>query len=238
MFDFISAIPAAGSVINALAVIAGSLIGLIIKKRLPERITMVAFQVIGLSVLALGIQMTLQSKNILIMILSLLLGAIMGEALELEDRLQNGLKGLRTRMIERGWQFGGDHLVEGFLTAFLLFCMGSMAILGAFEEGVGKPPNLLLVKSMMDLVSSIALASTLGIGVLFSAIPLLLYQGGLTLGAFYLNSFISNALIDEITAVGGVLLLGLGFSLLHLKHFKVFNMIPSLLLVVIFSLFL
>lgn len=238
MFDFISAIPAAGSVINALAVIAGSLIGLIIKKRLPERITMVAFQVIGLSVLALGIQMTLQSKNVLIMILSLLLGAIMGEALELEDRLQNGLKGLRTRMIERGWQFGGDHLVEGFLTAFLLFCMGSMAILGAFEEGVGKPPNLLLVKSMMDLVSSIALASTLGIGVLFSAIPLLLYQGGLTLGAFYLNSFISNALIDEITAVGGVLLLGLGFSLLHLKHFKVFNMIPSLLLVVIFSLFL
>ncbi|MEN2996689.1 MAG: DUF554 domain-containing protein [Acetomicrobium sp.] len=238
MFDFISAIPAAGSVINALAVIAGSLIGLIIKKRLPERITMVAFQVIGLSVLALGIQMTLQSKNILIMILSLLLGAILGEALELEDRLQNGLKGIRTRMIERGWQFGGDHLVEGFLTAFLLFCMGSMAILGAFEEGVGKPPNLLLVKSMMDLVSSIALASTLGIGVLFSAIPLLLYQGGLTLGAFYLNSFISNALIDEITAVGGVLLLGLGFSLLHLKHFKVFNMIPSLLLVVIFSLFL
>ncbi|KRT35674.1 MAG: DUF554 domain-containing protein [Acetomicrobium sp.] len=238
MFDFISAIPAAGSVINALAVIAGSLIGLIIKKRLPERITMVAFQVIGLSVLALGIQMTLQSKNVLIMILSLLLGAILGEALELEDRLQNGLKGLRTRMIERGWQFGGDHLVEGFLTAFLLFCMGSMAILGAFEEGVGKPPNLLLVKSMMDLVSSIALASTLGIGVLFSAIPLLLYQGGLTLGAFYLNSFISNALIDEITAVGGVLLLGLGFSLLHLKHFKVFNMIPSLLLVVIFSLFL
>ncbi|HHZ04221.1 MULTISPECIES: DUF554 domain-containing protein [Acetomicrobium] len=238
MFDFISATPAAGSVINALAVIAGSLIGLIIKKRLPERITMVAFQVIGLSVLTLGIQMTLQSKNVLIMILSLLLGAILGEALELEDRLQNGLKGLRTRMIERGWQFGGDHLVEGFLTAFLLFCMGSMAILGAFEEGVGKPPNLLLVKSMMDLVSSIALASTLGIGVLFSAIPLLLYQGGLTLGAFYLNSFISNALIDEITAVGGVLLLGLGFSLLHLKHFKVFNMIPSLLLVVIFSLFL
>ena len=238
MFDFISATPAAGSVINALAVIAGSLIGLIIKKRLPERITMVAFQVIGLSVLTLGIQMTLQSKNILIMILSLLLGAILGEALELEDRLQNGLKGLRTRMIERGWQFGGDHLVEGFLTAFLLFCMGSMAILGAFEEGVGKPPNLLLVKSMMDLVSSIALASTLGIGGLFSAIPLLLYQGGLTLGAFYLNSFISNALIDEITAVGGVLLLGLGFSLLHLKHFKVFNMIPSLLLVVIFSLFL
>jgi len=238
MFDFISAIPAAGSVINALAVIAGSLIGLIIKKRLPERITMVAFQVIGLSVLTLGIQMTLQSKNVLIMILSLLLGATLGEALELEDRLQNGLKGLRTRMIERGWQFGGDHLVEGFLTAFLLFCMGSMAILGAFEEGVGKPPNLLLVKSMMDLVSSIALASTLGIGVLFSAIPLLLYQGGLTLGAFYLNSFISNALIDEITAVGGVLLLGLGFSLLHLKHFKVFNMIPSLLLVVIFSMFL
>ncbi len=238
MFDFISAIPAAGSVINALAIIGGSLIGLIIKKRLPERITMVAFQVIGLSVLTLGIQMTLQSKNVLIMILSLLLGAILGEALELEDRLQNGLKGLRTRMIERGWQFGGDHLVEGFLTAFLLFCMGSMAILGAFEEGVGKPPNLLLVKSMMDLVSSIALASTLGIGVLFSAIPLLLYQGGLTLGAFYLNSFISNALIDEITAVGGVLLLGLGFSLLHLKHFKVFNMIPSLLLVVIFSLFL
>jgi len=238
MYDFIDAIPAAGSIINALAIIVGSTIGLIIQRRLPERITMVAFQVIGLLVLALGMQMTFQGKNILIVTLSLLMGTIIGEWLELEDRLQNGLKRMRTRMIERGFQFGGDHLVEGFLTAFLLFCMGSMAILGAFEEGVGKPPNLLLVKSMMDFVSSIALASTLGIGVLFSAIPLFIYQGGLTLGAFCLNGFISDIMIDEITAVGGVMLLGLAFSILHLKQFKVFNMIPSLLLVVVFSLFL
>ncbi|HPU69527.1 MAG TPA: DUF554 family protein, partial [Acetomicrobium flavidum] len=125
MYDFIDAIPAAGSIINALAIIAGSMIGLIIQRRLPERITMVAFQVIGLFVLALGMQMTFQGKNILVVILSLLVGTIIGEWIELEEKLQNGLKKMRTRMIERGFQFGGDHLVEGFLTAFLLFCMGS-----------------------------------------------------------------------------------------------------------------
>lgn len=238
MYDLINNIPAAGSIINALAIVLGSTIGLIIKRRIPERITMVAFQVIGLFILTLGVQMTMQGKSILIMMLSMLLGTIVGEALELEERLQNGLKGLRTNMINRGFQFGGDHLVEGFLTAFLLFCMGSMAILGAFEEGIGKPPKLLLIKSMMDLVSSIALASTLGVGVLFSAIPLLLYQGGITLGTICLNDFISNTLIDDITAVGGILLLGLGLSLLNIKHFKVFNMIPSLLFVIVFSLFL
>ena len=114
MYDLINNIPAAGSIINALAIVLGSTIGLIIKRRIPERITMVAFQVIGLFILTLGVQMTMQGKNILIMMLSVLLGAIVGEALELEERLQNGLKGLRTNMINRGFQFGEDHLVEGF----------------------------------------------------------------------------------------------------------------------------
>ena len=131
MYDLINNIPAAGSIINALAIVLGSTIGLIIKRRIPERITMVAFQVIGLFILTLGVQMTMQGKNILIMMLSVLLGAIVGEALELEERLQNGLNGLRTNMINRGFQFGEDDLVVGVLTAFY-FLHGIDGHLGRF----------------------------------------------------------------------------------------------------------
>ena len=122
---------------------------------------------------------------------------------------------------------------DGMITAFLLYCMGSLTILGAIEEGINGNMDLLLMKSLMDGCSSIALASALGIGVGFSAIPLLIYQGGLTLFASSVSSFFSEAVVRELSAVGGVLLIGLGINILEIKKFRILNMIPALVLVVI-----
>jgi len=124
---------------------------------------------------------------------------------------------------------------EGLLTAFLLFCMGSMTILGAFEEGMKNDPSLLITKAVMDGFAAIALASAFGIGVGFSVVPLLIYQGGLTLFAGYLGGFFSEVMISELTAVGGTLLIGLGINILEIKKIKIFNILPALILVVLFS---
>jgi len=128
-----------------------------------------------------------------------------------------------------------DKFSEGFITATLIFCIGPMAILGSIEEGIGNYPSLLFAKSILDGVASIALSSALGIGVIFSSIPLLLYQGGITIFASYVSKYLSDALIIELTAVGGVLLLGLGMNLAEIKKIRVASMLPSLIIVVILS---
>lgn len=214
-----------GTLVNAGAVAIGSLLGLCINTRLPKRITGIAFQAIGLFTLILGVTMALETRNFIIMILSIVSGSIIGEGLDLDMQVTKLGNWLKRRL-------GASHenFSEGFVTAFLLYCMGSMTILGAIEEGLGDEPNLLLAKSILDGVSSIALAATLGIGVLFSVLPLLAYQGGLTLFAGSLQQVLTNMVIDEISAVGGILLLGLGITLLEIKQIKVLNMLPSLLI--------
>ena len=130
-------------------------------------------------------------------------------------------------------KFKNEKFTEGLLTAFLLYCMGSLTILGAIEEGMGGSPKLLLIKSMMDGVSSIALASGLGIGVVFSAIPLLIYQGGITLLAMGFGEFFPPVFVTELSAVGGILLIGLGISILEIKKIKVMNMLPALVMIIV-----
>lgn len=216
-----------GTLINVGAVIIGSSVGLLVRSRLPEKYTQILFQVFGLFTVFLGIKMAFATNNIMVMIFSLLLGSLLGEWWNIEkgmDRLGNTI---RKRTGSRN-----DRFSEGFVTAFLVFCMGSMTILGAVEEGLGNPPNLLLTKSLMDGFSSMALASALGAGVLFSVIPLLLYQGGLTLFAGYISEVLSEDVVAELSAVGGVLLMGLGLVLLELKKVRVMNMIPALVIVV------
>ena len=211
----------------------GSAIGLLIRSRLPERYTKVMFQVFGLFTIFLGIKMSLATNNIMVMVFSLLVGTLLGEWWNLErgmDRLANYIK---KRVRSKNERF-----TEGFVTAFLVFCMGSMSILGAIEEGLGDRPNLLLTKSLMDGFSSMALASALGIGVMFSVIPLLLYQGGLTLFAGYLSEVLSPDVVAEVSAVGGILLMGLGFVLLDVKKIRVMNMLPSLIIVVFLAIWL
>jgi uncharacterized membrane protein YqgA involved in biofilm formation len=162
------------------------------------------------------------------MIFSIVIGSILGELINLEGSLNKFSDKLKKRLGSKN-----DRFSEGLLTAFLLFCMGSMTILGAIEEGLGNAPNLLLAKSILDGFSSIALAATLGIGVMFSIIPLLLYQGGLTLLTALVGDYFNQIIVDELSAVGGLMLLALGLRILEIKKIRVLNMLPSLVVVVV-----
>lgn len=219
-----------GTLINVAAVAIGSLAGLIFHARLPSRFTEILFQAIGLFTIVLGISMALKAEEWILVILSLIIGSITGELLRLDrffDQLADRL----------GKRFSAESAVfnEGLLTAFLLFCMGSMTILGAIEEGLGGKPELYYIKSLMDGISSVALASGLGLGVLFSIIPLFIYQAGLTLLAANFGEFMPSLMITGISATGGVILVGLGLNLLKISNLRILNMLPSLFLLVLFT---
>lgn len=220
-----------GTIINTAAVILGSSVGLIVRNRLPKRITERVFQAIGLFTLFLGIHMASKTENFLILIFSLVVGTIVGEMLNIDAAFNRFSIWLRAKLKSDSSTFS-----EGFITSFLLFCMGSMTILGAFEEGLGNDPNLLMAKSLLDGFSSLALAASLGVGVLFAAIPLLIYQGGLTLFAASLADYLTTPVVNELTAVGGLLLLGLGLNILGIKQLKIMNMIPALVFAVVLAL--
>ncbi|HOP02902.1 MAG TPA: DUF554 domain-containing protein [Tenuifilaceae bacterium] len=216
-----------GTLINIGAVILGGTFGLVFRSRLPERYTSNFFQAIGLFTLFLGFSMSLKTSNPLLLVFSLILGALVGTMLRLQERTEN----LGT-LIQKKFKLKGGRFSEGLVTSFLMFCMGSMTILGAIEEGLGNDPNLLLIKSLMDGFSSVALAAALGAGVIFSVVPLLLYQGGITLLASWFGHSVSNLMIDELTATGGILLIGLGITILGLRKIEVLNLIPALLFIV------
>jgi len=222
-----------GTLINVGTVLIGSTIGLLIRSKLPERYIKIMFQVFGLFTIFLGIKMALETQNIMVMVFSLLLGTLLGEWMNLEKGMDRFAGFIKKKVKSKNERF-----TEGFVTAFLVFCMGSMTILGAIEEGLGEKPNLLLTKSLMDGFSSMALASALGAGVLFSVIPLLIYQGGLTIFASYLTNILSPNVVAELSAVGGILLIGLGFVLLDVKKIRVMNMLPSLIIVVFLAIWL
>lgn len=217
-----------GTIVNVVAVVAGSLVGLLLNRKLPERFVKIFFQVVGLFTLFLGLMMAIKAVHILQMIMALIVGALIGELLRLDKGIENF-----SELIKKKLKIGNEKFTEGLLTAFLLFCMGSMTILGAIEEGMGGSPKLLLIKSLMDGVSSIALASGLGIGVLFSAVPLFIYQGGITLLAAGFGEFFPTEIVTEMSAVGGILLIGLSINILEIKKINVMNMLPSLLVIII-----
>lgn len=219
-----------GTLVNTAAVIVGSTLGLLIHAHLPPKLTKIAFQAIGLFTLFIGFQMASKTGSLLILIFSMVIGAIIGQLIDLDRHIQNLSEKLKTRLKSKNEKF-----TEGLVTAFLLWCMGSMTILGAMEEGFGNPPNLLLAKSVLDGFSSMALAATMGIGVMFAAIPLLIFQGGLTLLASALKDVFSVPVIAEMTAVGGLLLIGLGVNILEIKKLKILNMLPALVIAVILA---
>lgn len=220
-----------GTLINVGTVAAGSLLGMGLKARLPERITQIVFQVLGLFTLIMGIDMALGSGNMLILVLGTLLGAILGEALHLEHHAN--------RLAEKlgASQKDGDagKFAEGLTTAFMLFCVGALTVLGCFQEGIEGNNRLIITKAIMDFFSSTALAAAFGKGVLFSVIPLLLYQGGLTLLAGVLKPILSTEMIAELSATGGLMLIGLGINILEIRHIRVLNMLPALVTTVILT---
>jgi len=221
-----------GTFVNVGTIIIGSLVGFFLQKRYPERIKIIVFQAIGIVTIIIGIKMAFEVKNLLTFIFSLLLGGITGEFL----KLNSGIDNLVTKVQSKFKGESSRHFSEGLITAFLIFCMGSMTIVGALNEGLKNDHSLLFTKSILDGFTSIALASTYGIGVLFSIIPLLLYQGGITVLAVVAKDFFSPLMINQITAVGGAIILGLGINLLDLKKIEVMNLLPALLYIVAFTL--
>lgn len=219
-----------GTIVNVLTIIAGSLVGIFFHSKLPQRFTSIIFQAIGLFTLYIGITMTMKTGELLILIFSIIIGSVLGEWAQLDKYIERFGNWVKLKIKSKN-----DTFSEGMITAFLLFCMGSMTILGAFDEGTSGNSDLLVAKAVMDGFSSLALASALGIGVLFSIFPLLLFQGGLTLLAWWLGNLMPTEVINELTATGGLMLVGLGISIMEIKKIKVLNMLPSLLIAVVLA---
>lgn len=218
-----------GTLVNTAAVIIGGLIGLVLKKRMPDRVTTIYFQAIGLFTLAIGASMAVSMEKILIVVSSLALGSLIGEWCDLERGVEKLSEYLKVR-----FKIGSEKFSEGLVTSFLLFCVGSMTILGTIQEGTGGSPDLLFTKSSMDFFSAILLASAMGVGVLFSSVPLFIFQATITIIARYAASFFTDDIILGLTNVGGILLIGLGINILGIKKLRIMNMLPSLLIVILF----
>jgi uncharacterized membrane protein YqgA involved in biofilm formation len=228
-----------GTLVNTGTIIAGSLIGMMIHSRLSPKMVNIVFQGIGLVTLAIGISMSLHTESMILVVVSLVSGAVIGQVIDIDKhmrRFSDYLQKKGTR-IPTEEDTAAKRATEGFITASMLFCVGSMAILGAIEDGMGKTPDLLYTKSIMDGISSIALASSFGICILFSSVPVLIYQGSLTLFAAFIMRYMSDSMTGNMTAVGGILLIGLAINILKVKDINVTNMLPALVIIVILSYF-
>ncbi|MBO8164796.1 MAG: DUF554 domain-containing protein [Brevibacillus sp.] len=217
-----------GTIVNAAAILAGSLIGRFLTG-IPEGMRQTVMQGIGLAVILLGLQMGLQTQNFLLLVASLVLGAMIGEALRIEFRLQQAGAWLERKV-------GGDKkegsIANGFVTATLVYCIGAMAVLGALDSGLRDNHDILYTKAMLDGFSAIIFTSTLGIGVAFSAIPVFLYQGAIALLSTQIYVFLGKELLDamlvEVTATGGLLIVAIGINILELRKINVANMLPAI----------
>jgi len=210
-----------GTIVNVAAIVAGALIGRLAGRYLSKRMRQTLMVGLGLAVLLIGLKLAMQSQQVMIVIGSLILGGLIGEALGIEKRLEAFGVGLQKRFS------GAGKIAEGFVTASLLYCVGAMAIMGALQDGMGDTPTILYAKAALDGVASIALASTLGIGVLFSIIPLALYQGGITLAAGLMKSILTESVIVEMNAVGGLLIVAIAVDLMGIKRLPVGNLLPA-----------
>lgn len=219
-----------GTIINVIAILIGGTIGLLLHNKFPKHIRAIVFQALGVCTIVIGVQMALEVRNLIILIFSIVIGGIVGEWIALETKVEQMSEWLKTSL-----KFKDEKFTDGLVTTFLLSCVGSMTIVGAIDEGVRGDRTLLLTKSMLDGFSSIALASTYGVGVLFSVIPIFILQGGLTVFAAQFTGIASEALIAQITANGGVLIVGMALTLLEVKKIHVINMLPSLVVTVLLS---
>lgn len=220
-----------GSLVNAAAIIAGSLIGMALHGRFPERFRRIVFQGLGLCVLLIGAKMALTVTDPLLLIFSILLGGLAGELLRLDRAFER--LGERAKELLRS---GNPDFTEGLITASLIFCIGAMAIVGSFDEGIRGDATVLYTKSILDGFASVALASTFGSGVLFSFLPVLLYQGSLTIFAGLFQQHFTPVVISQLTATGGLLILGIGLTLLDIKRVNLSNLLPSLAIAVALAL--
>jgi len=216
--------------LNCALIILGSLLGILLRNHISARFTAIVTQGLSLCVLGIGFSSALGTKNTLCVIVCMVLGCLLGEALQIEARLDAFGDFLKSKLLRNSGE--GSRFTEGFVTASVLFCVGAMAVMGAIDAGVHGDYALLISKSVIDGVTAITFAAVMGLGVLFSSIPILIYQGGLTLLAAQVAAYLDPAAITEMSAVGGLIIIGIGFNMLNLseKKVKVGNMLPAIFL--------
>jgi uncharacterized protein len=232
-----------GTVVNAAAIIAGGVTGALLRSGLPERFRDTVMQALGLSIIMIGLSGALQGiyvitaagklsrEYIMLMIFSLVGGAIIGELLNIEDKLEKlGL------WIQKKYLKNSGNFAEGFVTASLVFCVGAMAIVGSLEDGLTGDRGTLFAKAVLDGVISVIFAATLGIGVAFSAIPVFLYQGLITLTAGFIKPWLTESVISQTSLVGSILIVAIGINVLELKRIKVGNLLPAVFIPFIYYL--
>ena len=224
-----------GTIVNVVAIIIGSILGFLVKGRLPERFQNIVIQGISLAVLIIGLQMALSVENTtgtLVVIFSLVIGGIIGEMLEIENRLESLGEIIQSK-------FGSEDglFVQGFVQSSLIYCVGAMAIMGAIQDGLNSNPSILYTKSLLDGITSIAFAASTGIGVAFSVIPIFIYQGSITLASSWAAVYLTEDMIRVMTASGGLLITAIGLNMLGVSKIKTGNLLPALLVAVILSAF-
>ncbi len=214
-----------GPVINTVTVIICALIGTFLHGGIPDRFNDTIMKALGLTVLLLGLLGAFEVQHFVLLIFSMVFGSIIGEILDIDANLDR-----MGKWIERKVGKGEGSVAKGFVTASLIFCVGSMAVVGALQSGLTGDHEMLIAKSIIDGFTSIILASTMGFGVIFSAVIIFIYEGGIAFGASYIKDFLSAEVVNEISAVGGLLIAALGLNFLEIKRIKVANMLPALLI--------
>jgi uncharacterized membrane protein YqgA involved in biofilm formation len=233
-----------GTIVNVAAIITGSFIGILIKGGLKQRFQETIMNALGLAVMFIGLSgalkgiysinnNSLEANNIMLMTVSLALGAFLGELINIEEKLEKSGELIRSRLKVKGEK--GQNFVEGFVNSSLLFCVGAMAIIGSLQDGLSKDPSMLIAKGFIDGVVAIFFASTLGIGVFFSTIPIAVYQGGITLSARFIEPFLTDQLINNISFIGSILIFGIGINMIFGKKIKCGNILPAVLVPILYE---
>ncbi|MGN1413830.1 MAG: DUF554 domain-containing protein [Anaerovoracaceae bacterium] len=225
-----------GVLVNTLTVIVGSTIGLLFRKLIPEQWTDFIMKGIALCTLYIGIDGALEGTNTLVTILSIAVGALIGAALDLDEKLNRFASGLENRFKKEG--SGGPTIAEGFVTASLLFCIGAMTIVGSLQAGLTGDNTMLYTKATLDFISSLIFAASLGIGVLFAAAFVLVFQGAIVLVAQAVSPFLTDYVVAEMTCAGSILIIALGLNLLGVTNLKVMNFLPAIFLPILLCLFM
>ncbi len=221
-----------GALINGLAVMAGALLGLAFGSKMPEKMRELVFQGIALCILVLGLESALVEHNAMLTIASIILGCILGELLKIEDRLLQLGNWLKTKVSSSNPRF-----TEGLVTSSLLICIGAMGILGSIEEGLRGTREIVYAKAAIDFFAAIILAASLGFGVFFSGISVFLYQGSIVLGASFLANILTDPILTEITATGGILMLAIATNTLKITAIRIGNMLPALIIAAILAIY-
>lgn len=221
-----------GTVVNSVCILAGGLLGLLFTK-IPERMKETIIQAIALAVVLIGLQMAIKTEDIIVVLLSLLTGAAIGEVLRLEERINEAGNWLEARFSKPGKEIG---IAQGFVTASLIFCVGAMAIVGALDSGLRGDHGILITKGVVDGFAALVFTTMLGYGVILSVIPVFLYEGALSLLATQINHLVPAAFLDglivQVTSIGGLMIVAIGLNMLNLTKIRIGNLLPSLITVI------